>query len=74
MGAPTGLPTERTEGEIRAQTRVAVHDTAEPGGGHASGGFHERKCDPVERYDPLSGEKQSQRAATHGPWEYAAHD
>ena len=40
--------TERTEGEIQARTRGAVHDTAEPGDGHASGGFHERKCDPVD--------------------------
>ena len=67
MGAPTGLPSERTEGEIQAQTRGAVHDTAEPGSGHAGGGFYERQRDPVERYDPQSGEKQSQRAATHGP-------
>ena len=32
-------------------------DTAEPGGGHAGGRFHERQRDPVERDDPRSGEK-----------------
>ena len=42
------------------------HDTAEPGGGHAGGGFYEWQRDPVEPDDPQSGEKQSQRAATHG--------
>ena len=35
VGAPTGLTSERTEGEIQAQT---LDDTAEPGGGHAGGG------------------------------------
>ena len=39
VGAPTGLPFERTEGEIQAETRGAVHDTAEPGDGHDGGGF-----------------------------------
>ena len=73
VGAPTGLPSERTEGEIQAQTRGAVYDTAEPGGGHASGGFYEWECDPMERFDPQSGEKQSQRAATQGSSEHAAH-
>ena len=66
VAAPTGLPSELTEGETQAQTRDAVHDTAEPGGGHARGGFYERQRDPVERDDPQSGEKQSQRAETHG--------
>ena len=65
VGAPTGLPSEETEGEIQTQTRGVVHDIAEPGGGHAGGGFYERQCDPVERDDPQSNEKQSQRAATH---------
>ena len=52
MDSLVGLPFERTEAEIQAQTRGAVHDTAEPGGGHADGGFYERKRDPVERDDP----------------------
>ena len=66
MGAPTDLPSERTEGEIQAQIRGAVHDTAESGRGHAGGVFYERQRDPIKRDDPQSGEKQSQRAATHG--------
>ena len=60
MGTPTGLPPERTEGKIQAQTRGAVHYNAEPGGGHAGSGCYERQCDPVERDDPQSGEKQPQ--------------
>ena len=57
MVAPTGLPSERTEGEIQAQTRSAVHDTAEPGGGQAGGGFYEWQRDPMEGDNPQCGEK-----------------
>ena len=47
MGAPTCLPFERTERD--------GHDTAEPRGGHAGGGFYERQPDMVKRNDPQSG-------------------
>ena len=57
MGAPIGLRFELTEGEIQAQTRGAVQDSAEPDGGHAGGGLHERQRDRVERDEPRSGEK-----------------
>ena len=57
MGVPTGLPSERAEVEIQAQTCIAEHDTAEPGGGYAGSGFYELQRDPVERDDPQSGEK-----------------
>ena len=45
------LPFEQTKGEIQTPTRGAVYNTAEPGGGHASGGPHEWQRDPMERYD-----------------------
>ena len=54
------------QSEDHEETRGAVHDTTEPGVGHAVGGFYERQRDPLERDDPQSGEKQSQRAANHG--------
>ena len=57
MVAPTGLPSQRTEGEIQAQTRGAVHDTAETGGGYAGGEIYEWQGDPLERDDLHSGEK-----------------
>ena len=46
---PTSLPFERNKGEIQTPTRGAVHNTAEPGGGHASGGLHEWQRVPMER-------------------------
>ena len=56
--------------ELKEKSRprlvVLCVDTAEPGCGHAGGGFYERQRDPVERDDPQSGGNQSQRAATHG--------
>ena len=51
-----------------------MHDTAEPGDGHAGGRFYEWQRDPVERDDSRSGKGQPQRAATHGSRKHAAHD
>ena len=44
--------------KYRPPTRGAVDNTTEPDGWHAGGGLHERQRDPMERYDPQSGEKQ----------------
>ena len=46
MGASSGLPPERTKGEVSAQACGAVHDTTEPDGGHRSGRFYEWQREP----------------------------
>ena len=72
--ASTGLPPERTKGEVQAQARGAVHDTTEPDCGHRSGRFYEWQRDTVERNDPQFGEKQPWRGAASGSREHVAHD